>query len=152
MTGANGVSVDNIVNWFNNTIGKQKKIYIKPIFQGAYADAIIKVQATLQSGNKKSLPDLVQLNGAGAFSIKESKYVLYMEDLMNTDKSFNVKNKLNKNALWGCSYKGKQLGMPFSNSMAAFYYNATAFKAVGLDPDSAPKTLDDLANAGKAGY
>jgi sn-glycerol 3-phosphate transport system substrate-binding protein len=147
MTGRYAVLVDNIVNWYNATNGKKQKIYVKSVFQGAYDAITTKIQAALQSQNMKNMPDVIQLNSAGAFSVKESKYIIYMDDLIASDSAFkSVKDKLNKNALWACSYKGKLLGMPFSNSMITLHYNATAFKSVGLDPDNPPKTLAEFAN------
>jgi sn-glycerol 3-phosphate transport system substrate-binding protein len=147
MTGNNAVYVDDIVNWFNATTGKSEKIYVKPIYQGGYDAITIKIQAVIQANIPKDLPDLVQLNSTGAFSVKESSKIIYMQDMIDSDKTFNIKSKLNKNSTWGCSYKGKQLGMPFSNSLIMMHYNVAAFTAVGLDPDSPPKTLEELAAA-----
>lgn len=145
-TSRNSVLCDNLANWYNATLGKKNKIYVKPIFQGAYADITLKLNAALQSSNLKALPDLVQLAADGAFTVKEAKSIVYMADLMKTDPTFKMSDKLNKNLVWSCSYKGKQLGMPFSCSLIALHYNATAFKAVGLDPDKPPKTFEELGS------
>lgn len=150
MSGRYAVLVDNIANWYNATQGAKKKIYVKPIFQGDYNAITIKVSAVVQAGNMKDLPDVLQGSVDSVFAIKDSKHILYMEDLMNADKTFNIKNKLNKNCMWACSYKGKQLGLPFSTSVCVLHYNVNAFKAVGLDPDRPPKTIAELAEATKA--
>ncbi len=40
-----------------------------------------------------------------------------------------------------------QYGMPFNNSNPLLYYNKTMFKDAGLNPDQAPRTWDDIAQA-----
>lgn len=147
LTGRYPVIISNICNWYNMTEGKKKKVYVKPVFQGDYDAITVKLQATMQSKNSKSLPDLAQLSAQGAFSVKDTKYVVYMEDMIKADPSFKILNKLNKATLWSCSYKGKLLGMPFSNSAIVLHYNVDAFKSVGLDPNKPPKTLEEYAKA-----
>jgi ABC-type glycerol-3-phosphate transport system substrate-binding protein len=55
-TGSQNAAVDNLVNWFNATTGKQKKIYVKNVYQGAYTDIATKVQATVAARDLKNLP------------------------------------------------------------------------------------------------
>lgn len=141
MTSTTGTQVENLAKWFNATEGKKKKIYVNAGYQGDYDATTLKLQAILQAKNTSQLPDLVQLSLQGMFSIKESSQVIYMEDMMKTDKTFTFKDKLDPAALYASSYNGKQLGMPFSNSCIVLFYNADAFKAAGLDPNKPPKTL-----------
>jgi len=43
--------------------------------------------------------------------------------------------------------QGTQYAMPFNTSGPVLYYNKKAFSAAGLDPNSPPKTLDDVRAA-----
>ncbi|MEI4600248.1 extracellular solute-binding protein, partial [Klebsiella pneumoniae] len=45
--------------------------------------------------------------------------------------------------------KGNLLSFPFNSSTPIFYYNKTLFKKAGLDPEKAPKTWPEVAEAGK---
>ncbi|MCX2722867.1 ABC transporter substrate-binding protein [Roseibium salinum] len=45
---------------------------------------------------------------------------------------------------------GKQWGLPRAFSTKALYWNKDLFKAAGLDPESPPKTWDEMYNAAKA--
>ncbi len=42
-------------------------------------------------------------------------------------------------------YQGQSYGVPFETDVRVLYYNKTAFKEVGLDPDKPAQTCDDLA-------
>lgn len=44
-------------------------------------------------------------------------------------------------------YKGETYGIPFSTDTRMLYYNKNAFKEVGLDPNSPPKTWSELQAA-----
>ena len=39
--------------------------------------------------------------------------------------------------------------MPFNSSTPILYYNKTAFKEAGLDPEKAPQDLDEIAEYSK---
>ena len=51
MAGDNQVAVDNLVEKFNTTIGAEKGITVKPVYQGAYNDLKTKTTAALKSGS-----------------------------------------------------------------------------------------------------
>ena len=45
---------------------------------------------------------------------------------------------------------GNMLSMPFNSSTPVMYYNKAAFEAAGLDPESPPKTWDEVVEASRA--
>lgn len=63
-------------------------------------------------------------------------------------------------ALKSITWKGKTYGVPTNNETMALVWNAGLFKDAGLDPESPPKTWDDLVaysrqikeKTGKSGY
>ena len=63
MAGDNQVAVDNLVEKFNTTIGAEKGITVKPVYQGAYNDLKTKTTAALKSGSvpaiSQAYPDWV---------------------------------------------------------------------------------------------
>ena len=46
--------------------------------------------------------------------------------------------------------EGKTWGIPFQRSTIVAYYDKDMFRAAGLDPDSPPKTWDEMVSMGKA--
>ncbi|WP_010233022.1 ABC transporter substrate-binding protein [Clostridium arbusti] len=145
MGGNGGAALKGIVDNFNNTIGKEKKISVKAVFQGTYQDTDTKLKAVIQANNVKNMPDLVQSASLGVFTIKESKNTLWMADLQKKYPELNLSD-IEPNALAAASYKGRLLGMPFSNSTMLMYYNKNQYKEAGLDQEKPAATLDELAD------
>ena len=46
--------------------------------------------------------------------------------------------------------EGKTWGIPFQRSTIVAYYNKDKFREAGLDPESPPKTWDEMESIGKA--
>lgn len=57
------------------------------------------------------------------------------------------KDEINPSAAQTYTYKGTQVCMPFNSSTLLLYYNKDAFEEVGLDPETPPTTLDEIADA-----
>ncbi|TDF93798.1 ABC transporter substrate-binding protein [Paenibacillus piri] len=150
MTGTAAQKIEQTAKQYNETVGKEKGITIAPIFQGAYDEAATKLAAILQSDSQKDLPDIMQLSSKGIFDVKNSKYIVPVQDFVKQDaKGINL-DDLNQNAMQYAMYNNKMLGLPFSNSSIMMYYNKDHFKEAGLDPNSPPKTVEELAKAVKA--
>lgn len=62
-------------------------------------------------------------------------------DTMKVDKSNFLDNVVNLSQV-----DGKQYGVPMQYNVSYLYWNKDLFKQVGLDPESPPKTLDELAD------
>jgi len=150
MTGDSQKALEKGVEDYNNGVGKEKKITVTPIFQGAYDEAATKLSAAIQAGSQKELPDIMQLSSKGIFDVKDSKYIIPVQNMVDIDPKGIDKEALNPNALQYAMYKNKMLGLPFSNSSIMIYYNKDHFKAAGLNPEAPPKTIDELATAVKA--
>ncbi|AJA49035.1 sn-glycerol-3-phosphate-binding periplasmic protein UgpB [Clostridium pasteurianum DSM 525 = ATCC 6013] len=145
MGGKGGSVLKEVVDNFNNTTGKEKNIFVKAVHQGTYQDTDTKLKAVLQANNVKNMPDLVQSAALGVFTLKEYKDTLWIDDLEKKYPDFDLSN-IEPNALAAASYKGRHLGMPFSNSTMLMYYNKDQYKEAGLDPEKPAATLDELAD------
>ena len=55
MAGTNQEAVDALVNQFNTTIGADKGITVKPVYQGQYTDLKTKTTAALKSGSAPAI-------------------------------------------------------------------------------------------------
>ena len=134
-------AAETMVQEFNETVGKEKGIIVEAVYQGKSNDVLTKTKALLQEDSHGSLPDLVQLDASGVLDVRDSQYLLDMEDLAKAD-SYDLDQILPACRL-SVTYKGKMIAMPFNSSTILLYYNKTAFDEAGIP--SAPKTLDELA-------
>ena len=138
-SGILGDVTDELVDEFNNTIGKDEGIYVEAIYQGKANDVLTKVKAAASSGDTSSLPDIAQLDSTGVTDMGTSPYIYYVEDLAKDngeDLSF-----LLDSAIESMRYKGKVIGLPFNASTLLYYYNKSAFEEAGV---TVPKTFDEL--------
>ncbi|MBW7453596.1 ABC transporter substrate-binding protein [Paenibacillus sepulcri] len=147
MTGEAAEMIEKTAKEYNESVGKEKGITITPTFQGTYDEASTKLAAILQSDSQEELPDIMQLSSKGIFDVKNSEYIVPVQDFIEQDSEGINLNDLNQNAMQYAMYKDKMLGLPFSNSSIMIYYNKDHFKEAGLDPKSPPTTLEELAAA-----
>lgn len=138
-SGVLGEAIDELVEKFNSTVGKEKNINVEAIYQGKASDVLTKVKAVSQSGNVNEYPSLVQLDATGVVDMAANTDLLYVEDLFNEngdDLSF-----LLSHAKESMMYKNKLIALPFNSSTILYYYNKTLFDECGVNEI---KTLDDL--------
>ena len=140
-SGILGDVTEELVDEFNNTIGKDEGIYVEAIYQGKANDVLTKVKAAASSGDTSALPDIAQLDSTGVTDMGTSPYIYFVEDLAKDngeDLSF-----LLSSAIESMRYKGKVIGLPFNASTLLYYYNKSAFEEAGV---TVPKTFDELIN------
>ncbi|WP_320128209.1 ABC transporter substrate-binding protein [uncultured Sphaerochaeta sp.] len=135
-------AADSMVEEFNATIGKEKGIVVRSVYQGKSNDVLTKTKALLQEDGNTDLPDLVQLDASAVLDIRDSKYLISMEKLAKDD-SFDL-NQILEACKLSVTYKGEMIGMPFNSSTIMLYYNKTAFEEAGIKEP--PKDLDELAS------
>lgn len=132
-----------VVQNFNDTIGKEKGIEVTPVFQGSYQDLLKKVKAAVQAKDTKNLPDIVQVPASDTAYIKDVPSIIWAQSMIDKDPSFNIAD-LELNTVSSFSFKGKLAGVPFANSTVLLYYNKNMFKEAGLDPNKPPQTIDEM--------
>lgn len=147
-SGLLGQATDKMVQEFNTTVGAEKGIVVKPVFQGKAADVLTKLRAVMQGRNASDLPDIAQLDATGVIDVRDYARLLPMDDLMS-QAGYDL-NQIEPGAALSITYKDKMIGMPFNSSTILLYYNKDAFRQAGLDPDAPPKTIAQMAEyAGK---
>ena len=142
MGGVNGEATQKIVDDFN---ASQDEIHVTAEYQGKYDDTITKLKAAMQSGS--SMPDVCQMYDVGTKFMCDSGSVIPVEDMFATtgyDKSTVM------DVITGYySVEGKQYSMPFNVSTPMLYYNKDVFEKAGLDPNTPPKTYDEILEYAK---
>jgi sn-glycerol 3-phosphate transport system substrate-binding protein len=141
MTGINGEALNKIATNFNNS---QSAIKVETVFQGTYDDLLSKLNTALASN---AAPALVQVYDIGQRYMYDTGQVVPMQAFIDRDK-FSTAD-FEPAVLNYYKYQDKLQSMPFNSSSSIFYYNKDAFKEVGLDPEKAPVTFTEIADAAK---
>jgi multiple sugar transport system substrate-binding protein len=108
------------------------------------------VQAEVVAGTP---PDLAQLLLREWDQNIESLPVKTLSDIVPPDElqaHLGGTYPINQNALKLTERRGKLQGLPYVFSTPTLFYNASLFKAAGLDPDAPPKTWDEVRAAANA--
>lgn len=137
-SGANLEACQKAVDEFNNTIGKEKNIYVEEVYQGGYPEMYSKVQLASQT------PD-----DAPTVAVSGNTYVtnLIQDDLLADMAPFAAQTGFDINNLLDCFQQiegntdGHLYSLPYVRSTPVLYYNKTMADAKGL---TAPDTLADL--------
>lgn len=137
LSGTNGTALNSLVKTFNAQ--HQGKIKVNAVFQGTYDDTITKYKAAVQA---KKTPSVVQIYDVGTRFMIDSKQTLPMQGFIDRD-NYSL-SSLQPNITGYYSIDNKLYSMPFNTSMPVLYYNKTAFKKAGLDPNKAPQNLAQI--------
>jgi sn-glycerol 3-phosphate transport system substrate-binding protein len=142
MTRANEDELKKLTAQFN---ASQSDVHVSLVNQTSYADTFTKYKAGLGSGD---LPDLVQIEDIGLQLMIDSGSVLPAQscvDATHYDLSDHVKRVTDYYTVGGVLWP-----IPFNVSNPVLYYDRALFEKAGLDPDSPPKTFDEVRAASKA--
>lgn len=142
-TGDEGEALQASVDEFNNTVGKEKGIYVKCLSTSGI------VQKTLVATAGGVPPDV-----AGLWDpiIPQLASLDALEPLDELAAAHNITADTYKKVFWDmCRYKGKLYALISTPYCYALHYNTKIFaenadklRAAGLDPTRAPRTIDEL--------
>ncbi|MGH4050779.1 MAG: ABC transporter substrate-binding protein [Clostridium sp.] len=138
MGGNLGVALDKLVKDFNDS---QTDIIVTAQFQGDYDAALNKLKSSQVSN---SGPDVMQAYDIGTRYMIDSKAIVPVQDFIDKEK-YDI-SSLEPNLLAYYTVDKKLNSMPFNSSTPILYYNKTAFKEAGLDPNTPPESLTDVYN------
>jgi sn-glycerol 3-phosphate transport system substrate-binding protein len=141
MSGVNGDAVNRMIESFQQS---QKQITVQGIFQGSYDDSLAKLKTALASNGA---PALIQVYDIGQRFMIDSEEIVPVQDFIDRDKF--ALDDFEPAILNYYRVPSKLYSMPFNASSAILYYNKTAFKEAGLDPDKPPKTFDEVTEYAK---
>ncbi|HUV10268.1 MAG TPA: ABC transporter substrate-binding protein [Acidimicrobiia bacterium] len=136
MPRANEETLIRLTDEFNSS---QSKVAVTLINQTTYADTLQKYVAGLSTGD---LPDIVQIEDTGLQQMIDTQSVLPVQSCIKADKYKT--NDFVPRVLDYYKVDKTLWPMPFNVSNPVFYYNKLAFEKAGLDPEVAPKTLDEI--------
>ena len=146
MSGPNEAAVNQLVEDFNATVGQEKGITVKPIYQGAYNDLKSKVTAAIKSKNAPAIsqayPDWVAEYLQSEAVVELDSYIFDEEvgikDFEDIAEAYRKENS---------QYEGgKFYSLPFNKSTEVLYYNKTFFEENNL---TVPTTWEEMEQVSK---
>src|SRR3954468_20103198 len=139
MPRANEAALQGLADKFNSS---QSDVKVTLVNQIDWEATFQKYKAGLGTGD---LPDIVQLQETDQQQIIDTQTVLPASVCAKADK-YSFSDFLPR-VISYFTVQGKQYAMPFNTSGPVLYYNKKAFSAAGLDPNTPPKTLDEVRAA-----
>lgn len=130
-SGSSSTALEEIINDFNNSVGKEKGIKLEGVYQGKANDNLTKIKAT------SSLPDIALLDATASLDMLNNPSLVTLEDI-----SFD-KDKIVNQALNQYETEKGTIALPFSVSSLLYYYNKTLFDSLSIKE---PKTFEELKN------
>ncbi len=143
LSGADALAANALVERFN---GSQRDVLVEAIYQGSYDEALDKIKRAFR-GAASQLPALVQAPDIATRSLIDSGQIKPVQDFIDQDRYSLGDYEPNLLATYQVNHR--LVGMPFNASAPVLYFNKTAFKEVGLDPEQPPKTFEQVAVAAK---
>ena len=132
--------VDQITQDFNK---ENPDIEVEAVYTGNYDDTVTKIQTAAQGGNP---PELFVSLATQRFSMASTGMAISLDELIAEDGEEG--KKYIEDFLDGFmedSYvDGKIYSIPFQRSTMVLYYNKDIFREVGLNPEKAPSTWEEL--------
>ena len=136
---ANTEALERLTEQFNS---QQSDVQVNLINQTTYEDALTKFVAGLRTGD---LPDVVMIEDTGLQQMIDTESVLPAQACIRAD-DYDLDDHIERvvdyytvdDTLWP---------MPFNVSNPVFFYNKTAFRTAGLDPENPPTTLEEVKAA-----
>ncbi|WP_315704336.1 MULTISPECIES: ABC transporter substrate-binding protein [unclassified Bradyrhizobium] len=120
-------------------------ITVKPVYTGSYQDSIVKAITAAKAGNA---PDVAVLLSTDMFTLIDDD-MIEPYDAIATSPADAAWIKSFYPAFMENSQSGHTWGIPFQRSTIVQYWNKDAFKAAGLDPETPPKTWDEMVAMAK---
>jgi ABC-type glycerol-3-phosphate transport system substrate-binding protein len=142
-TGIEEAAMREIVNDFNNTIGREKRVFVRYLSTSAVVDKTLIATA---GGVPPDIAGLYNQN-IPQFAVTDA-----LEPLEDLAAAHGITEQIYKKVFWDeCHYEGRLYGLVSTAFDLALYYNTEIFqqraaelRARGLDPDRAPRTIAEL--------
>jgi sn-glycerol 3-phosphate transport system substrate-binding protein len=140
MGGELGTKLEEIVAGYN---ASQSDYVVTPVYKGSYAETMTAAIAAFRAGEQ---PEIVQVFEVGTGTMMAAKGAVYpvYQLMAEMGAEFDPADYLPTVVGYYTDLEGNMLSMPFNSSTPIFYYNKNAFEAAGLDPETPPKTWEEL--------
>lgn len=133
--------IEKICTDFN---AENPDIVVEPVYTGNYDDTVTKIQTAVQGGTP---PDVFVSLATQRFTMASTGMAMPLDDLIakDGDEGKAYIDDFLSGFMEDSYVDGKIYSIPFQRSTMVLFYNKDAFKEVGLDPEKAPETWDEVA-------
>lgn len=129
------------VDQFNETIGKEKKIHVTPVFQNWPGTEAL--TAAMSTDDVENMPDVIQLYGEHVSLVRDYDRLVWAEDMLSKEGNSVAKEDLISNAVSSFEIDDRLAGVPWSVSTLLLYYNQDYLDQIGAQ---VPATIDEMAS------
>lgn len=137
-----GGPLQAIMDGYCKDFQKQTGIAVEPVYSGDYSQTLIKALAAIKAGTG---PQFAVLLAAEMHSLQDQDILVSLDDIGLDAEGRKWIASFYPAFLANSHVDGKTWSMPFQRSTAIFYYNKSAFRDAGLDPETFPTTWAALA-------
>jgi sn-glycerol 3-phosphate transport system substrate-binding protein len=140
MGGENGAKLEEIVAGYNTS---QQDFVVIPTFKGTYPETMTAAIAAFRAGEQ---PAIVQVFEVGTGTMMAAQGAIYpvFQLMADMGEPFDPAAFLPSVVGYYTDTEGNMLSMPFNSSTPILYYNRDVFEKAGLDPETPPKTWEEL--------
>ncbi|OGL11549.1 MAG: hypothetical protein A3F92_16030 [Candidatus Rokubacteria bacterium RIFCSPLOWO2_12_FULL_71_22] len=143
MGGQLGAATNELVKQFNQS---QSEYEVKALNKGTYPEVLT---GAIAAYRQKNPPHIVQVFDVGTQTMLLSGAIYPIFQLMKEQEIAVNWGDFIKPVTGYYSKDGNLYSMPFNSSSPILYYNKTAFKKAGLNPDKPPATWKEVGEASK---
>ena len=145
MGGELGVKTEAVAAAFNES---QDAYQLTAVYKGNYTETMT---AAIAGFRARQAPHIVQVFEVGTATMMAARGAIYPVHQLMADAGANFDPSAFLPAVVGyyTDSEGNMLSMPFNSSTPIMYYNKDAFAKAGLDPETAPRTWEELAEASR---
>lgn len=145
--GANGEMILSSVEKFNETVGKEKGIFVEEEFQGGYGEVVTNSMNAITAGNP---PEIVVAEHSSGVPVLTSEGVLAnLSELIERD-SWDIDNVFSGLLTYAYDEDGNIIALPYIRSTPVLYYNKTMTDALGISiPIDAALSIEEFEEIAK---
>jgi len=119
---------------------------VKAVYAGNYEETTKKALTAAHAGQP---PQVAVLLSIDIFTLVEEDVIVPISDIATSEEDKTWMNSFYDSFMKDARFEGKTYAIPFQRSTPVFYYNKDAFREAGLDPETPPKTWDEMVEMGK---
>lgn len=123
-------------------------IVVEPVYTGNYDDTVTKIQTAMQGGTP---PDVFVSLATQRFTMASTGMAMPLDELIAADGEEGKAyiDDFLEGFMEDSYVDGQIYSIPFQRSTMVLFYNKEAFKEVGLDPEKAPATWEEVVEYGQ---
>lgn len=144
--GVNAPAVQTIQELTDDWAEKNPQHNVKAVYAGNYVETTTKALTAAKAGKA---PNVAVLLASDIFTLVEEDVVMPITDIATSEEDKKWLDGFYAGFMKDAVLDGKTYGVPFQRSTPVLYYNKDAFKEAGLDPNTPPKTWEEMITMGQ---